>query len=93
MTYIRAMRFMTRLVAQFLCLAALLATPLCWGLDVLGGSSALSSSSLSNVVTTPQVRAELLVHSPQGLASAWVGLHLQHQPGWHTYWKNPGDSG
>jgi len=94
MTYIRAMRFMTKLVAQFLCLAALLATPLCWGLDVLGGSAALlSSSSLSNVVTTPQVRAELLVHSPQGLASAWVGLHLQHQPGWHTYWKNPGDSG
>ncbi len=93
MTYIRAMRFMTRLVAQFLCLAALLATPLCWGLDVLGGSSAHSSSSLSNVVTTPQVRAELLVHSPQGLASAWVGLHLQHQTGWHTYWKNPGDSG
>ena len=97
MTYISAMRFMTRLVAQFLCLAALLVTPLCWGLDVLGGSALSSTSSLSsaitNVVTTPQVRAELLVHSPQGLASAWVGLHLQHQPGWHTYWKNPGDSG
>ena len=98
MTYIRAMQFMTRLVAQILCLAALLATPLCWGLDVLGGSAALSSSSslsnvATNVVTTPQVRAELLVYSPQGLASAWVGLQLQHQPGWHTYWKNPGDSG
>ena len=98
MTYIRAMQFMSRLVAQVLCLAALLATPLCWGLDVLGGSAALSSSSslsnvVTNVVTTPQVRAELLVHSPKGLASAWVGLHLQHQPGWHTYWKNPGDSG
>jgi DsbC/DsbD-like thiol-disulfide interchange protein len=23
----------------------------------------------------------------------WVGLQLQHQPEWHTYWKNPGDSG
>jgi len=22
-----------------------------------------------------------------------VGLSLQHQPQWHTYWKNPGDSG
>ncbi|MDR0458432.1 MAG: protein-disulfide reductase, partial [Burkholderiaceae bacterium] len=23
----------------------------------------------------------------------WVGLQLTHQPGWHTYWKNSGDSG
>jgi len=23
----------------------------------------------------------------------WVGLQLTHQPGWHTYWKNAGDSG
>ncbi|WP_354675267.1 protein-disulfide reductase DsbD domain-containing protein [Cupriavidus alkaliphilus] len=23
----------------------------------------------------------------------WLGLSIQHQPHWHTYWKNPGDSG
>ncbi|HLY45511.1 MAG TPA: protein-disulfide reductase DsbD domain-containing protein [Stellaceae bacterium] len=23
----------------------------------------------------------------------WVDLHLDIAPGWHTYWKNPGDSG
>jgi thiol:disulfide interchange protein DsbD len=23
----------------------------------------------------------------------WVGLRLKMEPGWHTYWKNPGDSG
>ena len=23
----------------------------------------------------------------------WVGLQLAHQPEWHTYWKNSGDSG
>jgi DsbC/DsbD-like thiol-disulfide interchange protein len=23
----------------------------------------------------------------------WVGLQLTHQPEWHTYWKNSGDSG
>lgn len=23
----------------------------------------------------------------------WLMLHLQLQPGWHTYWQNPGDSG
>lgn len=23
----------------------------------------------------------------------WLALRLQHAPGWHTYWLNPGDSG
>ncbi|MGA2551110.1 MAG: protein-disulfide reductase DsbD domain-containing protein [Burkholderiaceae bacterium] len=23
----------------------------------------------------------------------WVGIHMLHTPGWHTYWKNPGDAG
>ena len=23
----------------------------------------------------------------------WVALRLDHQEGWHTYWKNPGDAG
>src|ERR1041384_656566 len=23
----------------------------------------------------------------------WVDLHLDIAPGWHTYWRNPGDSG
>ncbi|MGP1629332.1 MAG: protein-disulfide reductase DsbD family protein [Giesbergeria sp.] len=55
-----------------------------------------SGSSANSVVTTPQVRAELVAHAPDGLAAgqqAWLGLSLTHQPGWHTYWKNPGDSG
>lgn len=53
-------------------------------------------SGPSSVVTTDQVRAELLVHAPQGIRAGqtfWLGLHLQHQPHWHTYWQNPGDSG
>lgn len=25
--------------------------------------------------------------------TAWVGLHIKMRPGWHTYWRNPGDSG
>jgi thiol:disulfide interchange protein DsbD len=48
------------------------------------------------VVTTPQVRAELVAHAPEGLAAGkpvWLGLKIEHQPHWHTYWKNPGDSG
>ena len=48
------------------------------------------------VVTTEQVRAELVAHAPQGVEAGqpvWLGLQIEHQPGWHTYWKNPGDSG
>ena len=47
-------------------------------------------------VTTPQVRAELLAHAPEGVGVGkplWLGLLIEHQPHWHTYWKNPGDSG
>ena len=48
------------------------------------------------VVQTEQVRAELVAHAPQGAVPGqpmWVGLKITHAPHWHTYWKNPGDSG
>ena len=57
-----------------------------WALDLTGGG----------VVKTAQVRAELLVHAPEGVAVGkplWLGLQLQHAPHWHSYWKNAGDSG
>jgi DsbC/DsbD-like thiol-disulfide interchange protein len=53
-------------------------------------------TSQKSVVTTEQVRAELMAHAPQGVAPGqpvWVGLQIRHQPEWHTYWKNSGDSG
>ncbi|MEI8028476.1 MAG: thioredoxin family protein [Comamonadaceae bacterium] len=48
------------------------------------------------IVTTAQVRAELMAHAPDGAdpgKAVWLGLQLTHQPEWHTYWKNSGDSG
>src|SRR5881275_1758079 len=26
-------------------------------------------------------------------ATLWIDLHLDIAPGWHTYWRNPGDAG
>lgn len=49
-----------------------------------------------SVVTTEHVRAELLAQAPDGIQPGqplWVGLQIVHRPHWHTYWKNPGDSG
>ena len=59
-------------------------------------SVAVAQNSSKAVVTTAQVRAELLAHAPDGAdpgKTVWLGLQLTHQPDWHTYWKNPGDSG
>lgn len=41
-------------------------------------------------------KAELLVHAPDGVGPGkqiWIGLRIVHAPHWHSYWKNPGDSG
>ncbi len=64
----------------------------------IGGLStgAVAQTAAKSVVTTERVRAELLAHAPEGLSPGkpvWVGLQLAHQPEWHTYWKNSGDSG
>jgi thiol:disulfide interchange protein DsbD len=56
----------------------------------------LHANAQKNTVTTDRVRAELMAYAPEGVApgkAVWVGLQLKHQPGWHTYWKNSGDSG
>ncbi|HSH89641.1 MAG TPA: thioredoxin family protein [Ramlibacter sp.] len=59
-------------------------------------SPAIAQGSAKSVVQTERVRAELIAHAPDGVApgkQVWVGLQLAHQPEWHTYWKNSGDSG
>ena len=58
---------------------------------VFGGPTPL----LANPVSTEHVQAELgsLVATLEPGASFWVILRLRMQPGWHTYWRNPGDSG
>ena len=69
--------------------AGAVAAPLNLG---LGSNPGMASA----VVTTDQARAELVAHAPDGVRAGqplWLGLQITHQSGWHTYWKNPGDSG
>jgi len=70
-----------------------------WLASAAGTALALApvaASAQPASLVTEHVRAELLAHAPRGVVPGqpvWVGLSLQHQPQWHTYWKNPGDSG
>lgn len=55
-----------------------------------------TSTAVSDTVVTPRVQAQLVALAPDGIAAGKpleLGLRIQHQPEWHTYWKNAGDSG
>lgn len=58
-------------------------------------TSATRSHAAGSMVQTENVRAELVadVTSVSPGASFWVALQLDIRDGWHTYWRNPGDSG
>jgi thiol:disulfide interchange protein/DsbC/DsbD-like thiol-disulfide interchange protein len=84
------MNFQRLLSAIFLIAACALST------SASAQNSLIKTSLKSPVVTTEQVRAELLAWAPEGVEAGkpvWLGLQLAHQPEWHTYWKNSGDSG
>jgi DsbC/DsbD-like thiol-disulfide interchange protein len=57
---------------------------------IVGSSAALAAPPASR-----HVQAELVseVESIRAGERFWVALHLKMDPEWHTYWKNPGDSG
>jgi thiol:disulfide interchange protein DsbD len=64
-----------------------------WLLGLLLASPAFPLSS--NVVATDNVQAHLAseVSAVAPGQSFWVALELDIRDGWHTYWRNPGDSG
>lgn len=91
------------LLLNFRRLFHLLLHPLLWGAASLAlamtcnaQTQVLGNGKVTHEVQTPQVKATLLVNAPQGISAGqtlWLGLQLTHQAHWHTYWKNPGDSG
>ncbi len=65
----------------------LAAVALAWG----GGVS----NARANVVRTGHVDAELVAQTTAVTPGrpVYVALHQTIAPGWHTYWRNPGDAG
>ena len=53
-----------------------------------------STILLANPVETGHAKASLITNlQSSSQESFYVGVRLQMQDGWHTYWENPGDSG
>jgi thiol:disulfide interchange protein DsbD len=59
----------------------------------------LFATAVVPVVAAPQkpgfVEVELVAEHAVAVPGKpmWIGLSMKHDPGWHTYWKNPGDAG
>jgi len=73
-----------------------LAAPSSWAALAMAFAFPALAAAPGAVVSTPQVRAELVAHAPEGVVpgkTLRLGLQIEHQKHWHTYWKNPGDSG
>ncbi len=69
-------------------------TVLFWLLGLLFASPAAFALP-GNVVATDNVKAQLVseVSSVGPGQSFWIALEFNIRDGWHTYWRNPGDSG
>jgi thiol:disulfide interchange protein len=58
-------------------------------------AGAKPSETISDKAATPHVAAQLVasVAAVQPGTEIYLGVHQEIIPHWHTYWKNPGDSG
>ncbi len=66
-----------------------------WRVWVFAAGVALAAGVSAQPVKTEHVSAELVAEAAavQPGQALQIGLRLQHIPHWHTYWRNPGDSG
>src|SRR6266849_497638 len=53
----------------------------------------LVATATTSLATTTKVRLILPVEAARPGDTLMAGISLEMQPHWHTYWKNPGDSG
>ena len=53
-----------------------------------------AEATISSTATGPHIRVSLLSENKQLQPGVnWLGVFLDPEPDWHTYWRNPGDSG
>jgi DsbC/DsbD-like thiol-disulfide interchange protein len=54
-----------------------------------------SDAASSGVQQADHIQVELIseMRTVRAGEPFWVALRLVPDPGWHTYWRNPGDSG
>ena len=66
-----------------------------WAAGLSAAVLAWAGVASAQPVRTEHVTAELVAHNTgvQPGQAVQIGLRLQHIPHWHTYWRNPGDSG
>ncbi|HXP03320.1 MAG TPA: protein-disulfide reductase DsbD domain-containing protein [Stellaceae bacterium] len=68
-------------------------------LSILGALAVLALTESAAIAAPPRatdlVKIELLAEqtAPAPGSTWWLDLHLAVAPGWHTYWRNPGDAG
>ncbi len=68
------------------------AAALVWAVAALGSAPAMAQGA---AVQTGHVKAELVAQTTAATPGRqiYVALHQSIAPGWHTYWRNPGDAG
>jgi thiol:disulfide interchange protein DsbD len=74
------------LIVIFACLAAIASRDAC-------AQTALPSFDVSPTAHHTQVKLILSADTAKPGDTILVGVDLKMEPGWHTYWKNPGDAG
>jgi hypothetical protein len=69
--------------------------PSCSPCSLLTSAGNGSAAASSGVQQADHIQVELIseVRTVRAGEPFWVALRLVPDPGWHTYWRNPGDSG
>ena len=62
---------------------------------VVLGIAAITLAAATAAAAEFRVQAELVsaVRDVQAGTPFWVAIRQRIDPGWHTYWRNPGDTG
>ena len=68
---------------------------LIFSLIILIESISINNTNAQTTVHTDQAKVTLLMEENTASPgeTTWIGFKFILKEGWHTYWKNPGDSG